>query len=324
MKRLKTKQKWFENRRYRDQQKTKAQDCFSEMSTNRERTRMDQPHILEKQSRDHFDITTSPLSPSGEAAQGATCHTDGPPKAEKMAPSQAQSKCDHLAAPQNMALMEGHQSKLGILLGYFAVSDGQNFVFVRQDDGYVNLTHILRAGGKDRFEVAKLKAKKYVLRYETIRSGPVEVRGTYVELSEAIKFCEKYKVWVVAAALKDYKSSCSVGCPTERPHSTKEGEAEQRTRQNRCEIPPLPHLPANNLDGSRTVTEGDSCDRVVQNPEPLLHSTPYYASEVSHLSLISPSFGTDVSSINYAGFLHEDDNVPLWTETPGDLESGGA
>jgi hypothetical protein len=300
----------------------KAQDCFSEMSTNRERTRMDQPHILEKQSRDHFDITTSPLSPSGEAAQGATCHTDGP-----------------LAAPQNMALVEGHQSKLGILPGFFAVSNGQNFVLVRHD-GYVNLNHILH-----RFEVRKLRKRKE-LHYEIIR-GVGKIQGTYVELSEAIKICEEYKAGEVAAALKDYKSSCSVGCPTETPHSTKEGEAEQRTRsqrtrsqrtrsqrtrsqrtrsqsQNRCEIPQLPHLPANNLDDLRTVTEGDSCDRVVQNPEPLLHSTLHYASEVSHLSLISPSFGADVSSINYAGFLHEDDNVPLWTETPGDLESGGA
>lgn len=191
---------------------------------------------------------------------------------------------------------------------YFAVSDGQNTVSVR-NDGYVNLTHILKVRGESRFEVANFKAQRKGLRYETVR-GYAKVQGTYTELSEAIKICEEYELWSVAVALKDYKSRCSVVCPAERPRSTKElphspdgnlarqilnptsplpsdgiqhpGEAEQRARsqsQSPCEIPSLPHLSANSIDNMCAVEKGDSplsptnrdrCDQVIQRTEPLL------------------------------------------------------
>jgi hypothetical protein len=105
------------------------------------------------------------------------------------------------------------------------------------------------------------------------------------------------------------------------------GDAEQRARsqsQSPCEIPSLPHLSANSIDNMTAVKRGDSplsptnrdrCDQAIQRTKALLHSMPHFApnimSQESHLNQISPSFGIEVSSINYAKFLDEDDNLPF-------------
>ena len=133
------------------------------------------------------------------------------------------------------------------------------------------------------------------------------------------------------AAVKDYKSRHSI---IKRPHLTKEFTshspneelanpvvAEQR-QQSQNDIPSLPQLSANSIDaverGGSPLSPMAGCGQVLQNDGPLLYSTSFnpIMSQRSHLSQIRPSFGTDVSSTNYAKFLDEYDNVPLLgTET---------
>ncbi|KAL8644458.1 MAG: hypothetical protein Q9210_007248 [Variospora velana] len=83
--------------------------------------------------------------------------------------------------------------------GYFPVTFLTNFIMIRERDFWVNGTHIVKAAGKTRRDIEKLKKD---LHMDRVQGGLARYQGSYFDFKDAIQICQKYRLEGLAKLLR--------------------------------------------------------------------------------------------------------------------------
>ncbi|KAL8895803.1 MAG: hypothetical protein Q9192_003439, partial [Flavoplaca navasiana] len=83
--------------------------------------------------------------------------------------------------------------------GYFPVTFLTNTIMIRERDFWVNGTHIVKAAGKTRREIEKLKKDLHI---DRVQGGLARYQGSYVDFKDAIRICDRYGLEGLAKLLR--------------------------------------------------------------------------------------------------------------------------
>ncbi|KAL8906162.1 MAG: hypothetical protein Q9207_002195 [Kuettlingeria erythrocarpa] len=83
--------------------------------------------------------------------------------------------------------------------GYFPVTFLTNIIMIRERDFWVNGTHIVKAAGKTRGEIEKLKKEFHI---DRVQGGLARYQGSYLDLKDAIQICHTYRLEGLAKLLR--------------------------------------------------------------------------------------------------------------------------
>ncbi|KAL9041404.1 MAG: hypothetical protein Q9180_001302 [Flavoplaca navasiana] len=83
--------------------------------------------------------------------------------------------------------------------GYFSVTFLTNIIMIRERDFWVNGTHIVKAAGKTRREIEKLKKDLHI---DRVQGGLARYQGSYVDFKDAIRISDRYGLEGVAKLLR--------------------------------------------------------------------------------------------------------------------------
>ena len=87
---------------------------------------------------------------------------------------------------------------------FLTVQAGQTMVSIRSADMWINVTHILKAGGYNRSEAANVRGK---VKHEILR-GDLATQGTYVDPQAGLDLCKEYKLEDLESILRSYLERC--------------------------------------------------------------------------------------------------------------------
>ena len=86
-------------------------------------------------------------------------------------------------------------------------TSNHHFTCLRVVDNWINITQVLTAVGYDRARIwAIIKHReRHFEKSDIVANGPTQLRGTYVDILSALKFCEEVHLDQVSSLIKQYK-----------------------------------------------------------------------------------------------------------------------